>query len=282
MLQGVGRHANNSRINQVLRIADVVSYLEALIPPDLAEEWDNVGLLLGDRRQQLERVMTCLSLTSDVAQEAVERGAQLIVSHHPIMFRPVNRLNNDTREGRMLLQLIAAGVAVYSPHTGYDSAREGINQQLAEMFELREIDVLRPKSSSAEETQITGSGRQGRLEHSVPLTDFLAMTKERLSIENVQFVGEETLLVERIGIACGSAAEFLSDAHHHHCQLLLTGEARFHACLEARSLGMALVLPGHFATERPAMERLAEMLAETFPTLTIWASDVESDPVRWT
>ena len=87
--------------------------------------------------------------------------------------------------------------------------------------------------------------------------------------------------VKRIGIACGAAAEFLRDAHCHDCQVLLTGEARFHACLEARALGMGLILPGHYATERPAMEQLAELLQQKFTQLTTWASQKETDPLQW-
>src|SRR5262249_43740451 len=125
-------------------IADILAFLERFSPLDLAEEWDNVGLLVGDRRQNADRVMTCLTLTPDVAREAIERGARLVVSHHPILFRAVQRITGDDAEGHMLLDLIAARIAVYSPHTAYDSAEDGINQQLARRLELTQIEPLRP------------------------------------------------------------------------------------------------------------------------------------------
>src|SRR5579884_2270095 len=102
-------------------VAAIIAFLEEFAPPSLAAEWDNVGLLLGDRQAPVERIMTCLTVTPESAAEAVEAQAQLIVTHHPILFRPVKRLTTANAEGRMLLALVRAGVAVYSPHTAFDN-----------------------------------------------------------------------------------------------------------------------------------------------------------------
>src|SRR5262249_16674652 len=108
-------------------VGAVVEFLEQFAPPELAAEWDNVGLLLGDRAAEVQRVLTCLTVTPEVVAEAVEEGAQLIVTHHPILFRPVKRLTAGNPEGRMLLALVRAGVAVFSPHTAFDNTAGGIN-----------------------------------------------------------------------------------------------------------------------------------------------------------
>ena len=112
------------------------------------------------------------------------------------------------------------------------------------------------------------------------LGELNGLIAERLHQPNVQFVGDPAQRIEKLGIACGAAAEFLRDAHRVGCQALLTGEARFHACLEARDLGVALLLPGHYATERPAMEELAHRLAAQFPQVVATASQSERDPLR--
>lgn len=264
---------------------EIIDFLGELAPPALAEAWDNVGLLFGGDDREAGSVMTCLTLTPDVAAEAVEHNAQLVVSHHPVLFRPVQRLTTETAEGRMLLGLAAAGIAVYSPHTGYDSAQDGINRQLARMLKLNDVRVLRPREDSGEPRtesgEPIGAGRCGDLPEAVTLEALNRRIKEALGIGALQYVGDSSAAVKRLGIACGSAAEFLRDAGDFGCQALLTGEARFHACLEARTTGIALILAGHYATERPAMEHLAEVLAGQFPSLTVWASRVESDPVRW-
>src|SRR5882672_6820935 len=115
----------------MVSVGTIVEYLEQFAPPHLAADWDNVGLLLGDREARCERVMTCLTLTPAVAQEAIQADVQLVVTHHPILFRPIQRLTTDMPEGRMLLSLAKAGVAVYSPHTAFDNTAGGINDALA-------------------------------------------------------------------------------------------------------------------------------------------------------
>src|SRR5579871_2291977 len=127
----------------MLTVDDVVRFLEEFAPPALAAEWDNVGLLLGDRQARVKRVMTCLTVTPESTAEAIEAKAQLIVTHHPILFRPVKRLTTGNPEGRMLLSLARAGVAVYSPHTAFDNTRGGINDTIADKLALTDVAPLR-------------------------------------------------------------------------------------------------------------------------------------------
>ncbi len=264
----------------MIRLQDVVTFLREFAPPELAEDWDNVGLLIGDPADEIRSVLTCLTLTPNVADEAISRGVQLVVTHHPVLFRPVQRLTAETSEGRMLLSLIRAGISVYSPHTSYDSAADGINAQLAQLFDLQDVRPLRPKESLANEAQPIGSGRWGLLPKPNSLRDLIERIKPALRVSTVQFVGDSNRSVTKLGIACGAAAEFLRDAALLGCEALLTGEARFHSCLEAEAANIALILPGHFATERPAMEQLAKVLQSRFATLVVQASDSEYDPVQ--
>lgn len=263
------------------KIAEIQGFLVGIAPPELAESWDNVGLLTGDPAQRVKKVLTCLTLTPDVAEEAISEKVNLIVSHHPILFRPVQQITATSIEGKLLLDLMRAKISVYSPHTSYDSAERGINWQLANLLGLEDIGILRPVISEADQAEEKGAGRFGVLPDELTLAQVNQSIKQILGISSLQFVGDPDLRVKRIGIACGAAAEFLNDAHSHGCQALLTGEARFHACLEARALGMGLILPGHFATERPAMEQMAVLLQVQFPKLNVWASKNETDPLEW-
>ncbi len=126
-----------------LAIRDVCAFLQELAPLELAESWDNVGLLWGDTQALVARVMTSHTLSSDVADEAARKRAELIVVHHPILFRPVQRLTHETPTGGMLLTLARHGIAVYSAHTAYDNADEGINRQLADRLGLEAVTPLR-------------------------------------------------------------------------------------------------------------------------------------------
>lgn len=124
-------------------VAVVAEYLDEFAPRGLAAEWDNVGLLLGDAAVEVRRILACLTVTPESAAEAIADRAELIVSHHPILFRPVQQLTTDTPEGRTLLALARAGVAVYSPHTAFDNTAGGINDLLAQRLGLRDVAPLR-------------------------------------------------------------------------------------------------------------------------------------------
>ncbi|HVJ67735.1 MAG TPA: Nif3-like dinuclear metal center hexameric protein, partial [Caulifigura sp.] len=224
------------------------------------------------------RVLTCLTLSEDVATEAVTTGVGLVVSHHPILFKAIRRITSETAEGRTLLTLLKGGVAVYSPHTAFDGAPNGINRRLAASLGLLDIQPIRPHVDD----RSAGGGRFGRLAKSVLLREFLGSVRAALRVETLGYVGDPQEPVRTVAVACGSAAEFLEDAARADCDVLVTGEARFHACLEARSLGIAMILAGHYATERPAIEELAHLIAERFPGLHSSASSVERDPLNWT
>ncbi len=364
---------------RVITVSEVSSWMGKFAPLDLAEPWDNVGLLWGDPTDRVERVMTCLTVTPETAGEAVSSGVNLIVSHHPVLFRPTQKVVVGVGEGRLLWSLARAGVAIYSPHTAFDNAAQGINQGLAERFDLREIRPLREaparprfkvvtfvppgdrdpvlsasfaagagqigdysecsfttagrgtffgseathptvgqggrreqvrewkveivcpgdrlegvleairRAHSYEEPAIDviplrdepsgpGVGRIGRLVEAQSLESFATMVSRELGSSTIQYAGEPTRRVETVAIACGAGDDFLKDAHRAGADVLLTGEARFHRGLEARSLGIGLVVAGHHATERPGVEALALRLAEAFPSLSVWASRVEADP----
>jgi dinuclear metal center YbgI/SA1388 family protein len=261
-------------------VGDVAAFLEVFAPPALAEEWDNVGLLLGDRAASARRIMTCLTITPDSAAEAVDEQVELIVAHHPLPFRPLKRITTDAPEGRLLWKLIGAGTSVYSPHTAFDSTVEGINQSLAEGVGLSQIEVLLPKAEPVAGRTL-GAGRRGRLAAPLSLAEFADRVKAFLQIDQVQVVGSADRRVEQVAVGCGSAGEFLGAAQAAGCDLLLTGETRFHTSLEAESCGMGMILAGHYATERFAVERLADVLARQFSDAQVWASRQERDPLQW-
>jgi dinuclear metal center YbgI/SA1388 family protein len=266
------------------RLHRICAFLEQFAPPALAAGWDNVGLLVGDRAREVRKVMTCLTVTPDTAAEAIDEGAELIVTHHPLPFQAVKQITTDTVAGRMLWDLLGARVAIYSPHTAFDSAPAGINQRLAEGLKLRGISPLIPYPGGQTFLSVTkgmGEGRWGWLEEPISLSELGERLKKFLRIDRLQTVGEADQAVRTVAVACGAAEGFLSTAELNGCDTMVVGEARFHTCLEAEALGIGLLLPGHFASERFAVDCLADVLREKFPTLEIWASRRERDPLRW-
>lgn len=364
------------------RLTEIVRFLEKLAPPDRAADWDNVGLIVGDLDKDVHRLLTCLTVTPLVAEEAIARQADLIVTHHPIMFRPVQKLTSDTPSGRSLLRLIQGNVAVYSPHTAFDNCVGGINELLAQRLGLLEVAPLRPypgrrqvklvvfvpdndlapvmdalfasgagvignyrecsyrlagrgtffgneaahptlgqkgRREEVEEWRLevicpeervdaaisamrqahsyeepafdiyplranpdrVGEGRRGRLPQPTQLGDLAKRVRTELQSGPVQVVGDPQRLVSRVGVACGSAGEMWRDALQSGCDVFLTGEARFHDCLAAAAENLALILPGHYASEWIGVTGLADILRREFAGIEVVVSEADRDPAIW-
>jgi dinuclear metal center YbgI/SA1388 family protein len=260
----------------MITIETVSAFMERFAPLRLAESWDNVGLLVGDARHTVGRLMTCLTVTPTTVAEAIQGKADLIVAHHPMPFAAAKRWTTATIAGRMLLDLVGAGVAVYSPHTAFDSAADGINQRLAAGLGLRGITALVPHAEGQ------GTGRCGWLEESLTLGDLAARLKTFLGTAGVQMVGRADQATRMVAVGCGAAGELLDAARQAGCDAMVTGETRFHTCLEAEAWGVGLLLGGHFATERFGVESLAAILKRQFPGVEVWAARQERDPIQWT
>jgi len=263
-------------------LRDVVAFLEQFAPLSLAEEWDNVGLLLGDAAAEIDRAMTCLTITDDVVEEAVTERVGLVVTHHPLPFRPITRITTDDLVGRRIWKLLRQGIAVYSPHTAFDSAAEGINWQWAQRLGLAEVTTLVEPLETPPQPGllIAGTGRLGELPEATTLRG-LAKTVMGFAGAPVKIVGAANRPVRRVAIACGAAGELLPAAVQRGADTLLMGEATFHACLDALASGVTLILTGHYHSERFAVEDLAERIDCEFGGITAWASRVERNPVTF-
>jgi dinuclear metal center YbgI/SA1388 family protein len=259
-------------------VSDIADFLESFAPARLSAEWDNVGLLVGDRARPVERLMTCLTVTPESVAEAIAERANLIVTHHPFPFHPLRTITSDAPPGRMLLELIGARIAVYSPHTAFDSAAAGINQRLAAGLGLQDIKPLIADGTDP----ALGTGRIGAIPSPLPLGELARRCAKFLKIDGLQIVGDAERPVTRVAVACGSAGELLEAAQHARCDCFVTGETRFHTCLEGQAGGITLILTGHYASERFAVEALAEVLAQQFRPTHCWASRSEHDPLSWT
>jgi dinuclear metal center YbgI/SA1388 family protein len=256
-------------------ISDLVRYLDNLFPRSLAEDWDNTGLLVGDANRRVDNVMTCLTLTDTTLREAVREHANIIVTHHPFPFRAVKQITTETATGRLLLGLLEHQVAVYSPHTSHDSAATGINQQWAELLKLANIRPLIPQADN----ETIGTGRIGMLTEPVSVITIVHFVKNKMKLDACQYVGSPSTKVSRIAITCGAADELVEQAIKQNAELLIIGEARFHTCLEAESENLSLIIPGHYASERFALEHLAERI-KADNKINAWASKDERDAIH--
>lgn len=257
-------------------LSHVIDALERIAPLRLAATWDAVGLLVGTTRSELTRVMTCLTLTPEVAAEAAAERIDLVVTHHPLPFRPVGRITADTGPGRTLMTLLQANCGVWSSHTAWDSAAGGINDQLAAMLSLTHVAPIEPDA----DLPLTGFGRIGSAASGCTVGDLARQAAARLGVRHVQVVGDPTAPAGRVGIVCGSGGDAIEAVRLAGGSTLFTGELKLHQALEARAAGLAVVAVGHHASEHFSMAVMAARLAEAVAGLSCLGSRTDLDPLR--
>ena len=233
-----------------MKIKDIIEKLEKEFPPSLAYEWDNVGLLVGDRDREVNNVVVCLDVTEEVIEFAKNADSQLIISHHPVLFSPINHINGDTKIGKLLMDVIENKIAVYSAHTNCDKAEKGINTRLAEMFELKDIEPL----------EEDGLGRIGNLNSPMPFCEFAKIVEETLGVK-VRFCGDTKMKIKRVAICSGSGGDVIPSAIEKGADVLITGDTKYHQMLDVKN-DINVIDAGHFGTENIVTEIFAEALCD--------------------
>ncbi len=229
-------------------IRDVTAFMETLAPAMLAEEWDNVGLLVGDADAMLDTVAVALDVTPEAIAFAKEQGAQLIVSHHPLIFSPVKRLNAPSA----LYQLAVSGIAAFAAHTNLDAAVGGVNDVLADALGL--VDV---------QEAFDGIGRIGTLREALSPSDFALLVGERL--QTAVQLREGVGVIRTVALVSGAGGDFAAQAQ---ADAFVTGEIKHHEWLEIPR-SMTVIAAGHYATENVVVDPLCTRLSEAFPTLKV-------------
>ena len=233
----------------VQTVADAVN---RLAPKKLAEEWDNPGLLIGDPTAEVKKIFICLDVLDDKISRAIELGAQLIVAHHPLIFRPIKNVRFDLPLGKKIERLIKNNLAVFAAHTNLDSALGGVNDVLAKKIGL--VDV---KMFGEEEISM---GRIGRLETPMTAEDFARYVKKVLDADNVRLICAGDFMISKVGVCGGAGADFIQRAKFFGAQAFVTGDVKYHEAQAAVENKIHVIDAGHFATEFPIVHELAEYL----------------------
>ncbi len=226
-------------------------------PPHLALEFDNVGLLIGTNRQDIKKVLVALDCTVDTAREAIDFGADLLLTHHPIFFDPVNRILPDAPQTAAAYMLIQAGIAHFAAHTNLDAAQGGVNDCLAKRLGLEEVSELPPE----------GLGRIGSLKKPTTLSEFAILVKQNLSTA-VRICGKDNSLLHRVAVIGGSGGSELQNAFDAGADVLVTGEIKHSQALTAKYLNLNIIEAGHYETERVVLLPLIDRLQS-------WSDDVQ-------
>ncbi|MBF0715616.1 Nif3-like dinuclear metal center hexameric protein [Gemelliphila palaticanis] len=254
-------------------LKDIYSSINNLANEQLAEKWDNVGILIGDENQTIKKILICLDVTNDVVDEAVSKGVDLIIAHHPLIFKPIKKLNFNNFKNKIIRSIIKNDISVIAAHTNLDSAKLGLNDYLAKLLKLENTEVLIPNSLNHEE----GLGRIGYLKNELPLNEFNNYVKKQLNLDFTRIVAKnKTQSIKRVAILGGSGGSFIYDLPE--VDVYLTGDIGYHEAVDALEMGISLIDIGHFA-EKASKELLREYLTTLeYTNLEIIISKVEKEP----
>ncbi len=250
-----------------IRIAEVIRVLEEFAPLGLAEEWDAIGLQLGDPEQDCSVVAVALDLMHATLEEAVAAEAELIVVHHPLLFRPVPKIRYDRPQGHLIQRLCAEKIALYAAHTNLDSTAGGLNDYLAGQIELTAMEPLippRPTTPDSFRKQTVGLGRVGLLKQPGTLNQLAKKLAKTFSPEAMRIIGHEHQEVTRVALCTGSGGSLMREAIASGADCYVTGDVKYHQALDAEAAGMAVLDVGHYATEISAIEILMDVLKKSF------------------
>jgi len=227
-------------------IQDLYDYLVKLAPPSLAEEWDPVGLQVGSLRDGLQGISVSLDVTEAALWEAVEHDCNALVTHHPLFFKPLRRLDDATPASRCARLAAQMGMNILSFHTNLDSTERGLNDQLAQGLGLKELRPLLP--SRDPRYPRAGLGRIGSVSAS-NLERFVRNVASRLKLKDLRYVGDPKHAVRRVAVMTGSGGGSINEAKSAGADVLVTGDVKYHQALDALAEGIALIDIGHFAGE---------------------------------
>lgn len=244
-----------------MTINDIIQYLDSELHPELQESYDNAGLQLGDPNSACTGVLVALDLTEDVIEEALDQGANLIVTHHPMIFGGIKRISPTNMLGSMIYNLIRHDIAVYSAHTNLDNLSWGVNGVLSQVLGLSQCRVLRPLPGHTDE----GAGMVGQLEFPLPATAWLEQLKLTLGLPVLRLSQLSCQVVSRVAICGGSGAFLIDDAIAAGADIYLTGDLKYHDFQRAEGR-ITLVDVGHFESEQFAVQLINSVISKKFST----------------
>jgi dinuclear metal center YbgI/SA1388 family protein len=246
---------------------DIVKYLDAKYPKELAYEWDNVGLQIGSLNKKVTTILITLDVTKETIKEAITHQAEMIISHHPLIFKPIHSVTIESPRGWMINQLLKNDMTLYTMHTNYDLADGGMNDVLAALLGISNPLLL---------DEIDKIGRYGDVEP-MGMLAYIAKVKEVLNTDSVRFVGSLDKTVKRVGISGGSGSNHVGQAKKQNCDLYITGDVTYHTALDCEQMGLNVLDVGHYA-EKVFKKAIFEDLKVNFPEIKIVISSIKTDP----
>ncbi len=252
----------------MVTVNDIITYLDNLYPENNAESWDNVGLLLGTKNNKVNKVLLTLDIDEKVVDEAVENKADMIISHHPLIFNPIKSIITDSHDGRMFEKLIKNNIAVYSAHTNFDVSENGLNDYAAKLVGISVKGILSEQSSL---------GRYGCFDKEHNLKDVLDICKNKFYSKNIRYVGDLDKNIKNIAIVTGSGMSEVDSCYEKNIDLFITGDVKYSGAREALNNNLSIIDLGHYGSEYIAVDLFYDVLSKKFADVSFIKSTANTD-----
>ena len=260
--------------NKSITVAKIAEVIEDFAPKSLQESYDNAGLQVGDPDMPVSAVMLCLDFTEDILDEAIERECNMVISHHPLLFRGLKEITGADPIQRMVIKAIRSGIALYSAHTNLDSATDGVSFEMSRMLGMTNVKVLQPVAPGTE----TGLGVIGEIKPT-PKMEFLRTVKETFNVKGLRY-SEFTpkLVIKRVALCGGAGASLIKDAITAGADAIITGDVKYH---DFTGYGHKILIAdiGHYEIELCARQIFSRIIRDKFSELPIYFSAKEKNPI---
>ena len=253
-----------------MKCYEIIDKLEALSPTEFAEEWDNIGLLAGRRDKEVRTVYIALDATDAVIGEAVRLGADLLLTHHPLIFKKMSRVNTDDFIGRRVCELIRNDISYYAMHTNFDVM--GMADAAADELSLKDRRVL--DVTYEDDISKEGCGRVGELKDSMRVEALAGLVKEKFHVPNVRVFGDLDSPVRTVAVMPGSGGGFIQDALAAGADAMITGDVVHHEGIDAVAQGLAVIDAGHYGIEKLFISYMEEFMKRELPGVQIYKAEI--------
>jgi dinuclear metal center YbgI/SA1388 family protein len=257
-----------------LIVGEIIDFLESEIPSKYACKWDNVGLLIGSRKQIVNKIMLAVDATNDVVNQAIKENVDMIITHHPIIFSEIKKITDEDFIGKKVIDLITNNIAVYASHTNLDACK--LTHRVSELLNIsgEALEIIDNEHN-------IGLGKVGNLEKSVLLGEYIEFVKSRLRVNEVKVFGQLDKSISKVAMSQGSGGSMIQYAIKEKADLLITGDIDHHEGIDALQQDLAIIDAGHFETEKFCVDIFHEMLHKNFENRVEIIVACESSPYKF-
>lgn len=273
-------------------VSDIVQVMEVIAPTHLAEEWDNVGLQIGNHNWPVKTLAVALDASMQTIEESHNKNADMLITHHPLLFRPLTAIHFHTPIGSIIQRAFQYKMAIFAAHTNLDKTEDGLNDLFARRIGLQNLKVLQIPRASENSKQtvnpplglerVQGIGRIGDVKRAIELQNLAANIKKELNLQKVKFAGKPDLVITKAAVCTGSGSDLLKSFYACGAQVYISGDLKYHDARDIEAAGLGIIDIGHFASEHivvaELVKRLGTILAERQLKVDVFGCEIEEDP----